>query len=173
MLNFLLDNTSATLPLKVALIFEDKTYTYAELCGLTPCLAASLLERGINPGDRIAFLLPNCLQIVLCYYACFKIGAIAVPLNVRFRPELLQHVINHSGARVLMSEPELFTQIEKIRPSLPGVDQYYLTSRHSEFQNVRIFDELLKAPLVSKRLPTFDQIAPAAIYYTSGTTGLP
>jgi len=173
MLNFLLDNTSAKFPRKAALIFDGETHTYADLCSRAQGLAASLLERGINPGDRIAFLLPNCLQIVLCYYACFKIGAIAVPLNVRFRPELLQHVINHSGARVLMSEPELFTQIEKIRPSLPGVDQYYLTSRHSEFQNVRSFDELLKAPLVSERLPTLDESAPAAIYYTSGTTGLP
>jgi long-chain acyl-CoA synthetase len=173
MLNFLLDNTNARFPRNTALIFEDEVYTYADLWRCAQGLAISLAERGINPGDRIAFLLPNCLEIVWCYYACFKTGAIAVPLNVRFRPELLQHAINHSGARVLISEPELFAQIEKIRPSLPGVDQYYLTSRHSEFQNVSPFDELIKAPLDSEGLPTFDERAPAAIYYTSGTTGLP
>ena len=173
MLNFLLDNTSATLPLKVALIFEDKTYTYAELCGLTPCLAASLLQRGINPGDRIAFLLPNCPQIVLSYYACFKIGAIAVPLNVRFGPKLLKYVINHSGARVLISEPELFAQIDKMRSSLPGIEEYYVTSRPSQFDDVRPFDELLQATLDSDRLPRFEENKAAAIYYTSGTTGLP
>ena len=98
MLNFLLDNTSAKFPRKAALIFDGETHTYADLCRRAQGLAASLLERGINPGDRIAFLLPNCLQIVLCYYACFKIGAIAVPLNVRFRPELLQHVARHKLA---------------------------------------------------------------------------
>ena len=44
-----------------------------------------------------------------------------------------------------MSETELFTQIERIRTSLPGVDQYYLISGHSEFQNVGSFDDLLTA----------------------------
>ena len=43
----------------------------------------------VLPGDRVAFLLRNGPEIVLCYYACFKIGAIAVPLNVRFDAELL------------------------------------------------------------------------------------
>jgi acyl-CoA synthetase (AMP-forming)/AMP-acid ligase II len=173
MLNFLLDNASAAFPLKVALIFQAETYTYAELCGLTKCLAASLLERGINPKDRIAFLLPNCPQIVLCYYACFKIGAIAVPLNIRFRPELLKYVINHSGTRVLISEPELFAPIDKMRSSLPGIEQYYLTSGHSQFDDVRPFDELLKATFDADRLPRFEENNAAAIYYTSGTTGLP
>jgi long-chain acyl-CoA synthetase len=173
MLNLLLDNTSAKFSHNVALIFEDKTYTYADLCSLTQGLALSLRRQGINPGDRIAFLLPNCLQIVLCYYACFKIGAIAVPLNVRFRSELLKHVLNHSGARLLISEPELFAQIETIRPSLPEVELYYLTSGHWQFQGVRPFDELLTVTSEPNSLPTLNENSAAAIYYTSGTTGLP
>src|ERR1700758_3380120 len=115
MLNFILDQAIAKFPEKVALIFREKTYTYSELSGLTQSLAASLWERGIAPGDRVAFLLPNCLEIVLCYYACFKIGAIAVPLNIRFQPELLKYCLTRSGARVLISEPELSSRIEKIR----------------------------------------------------------
>ncbi len=173
MLNLLLDNTSAKFPLKVALIFEDKTYTYADLSRLTQSLAASLLQRGINPGDRVAFLLRNCLEIVLCYYACFKIGAIAVPLNLRFQTELLKYGLTHSGARVLISEPELFARIEKIRPSLPEVEQYYLTSGHSEFGGVKPFADLLEATFDRDLLPVFEESSAAAIYYTSGTTGLP
>ena len=91
MLNFLLNKTTAKFPLKVALIFEEQTYTYADLFRLTQNLAASLLQQGIKPGDRVAFLLRNGLEIVLCYYACFKIGAIAVPLNIRFDAELLSY----------------------------------------------------------------------------------
>ena len=83
-LNTLLDTTSARFPLKTALVFENRSYTYADLSGLTQCLAVSLAQRGINPGDRVAFLLPNSLEIVLCYYACFRLGTIAVPLNIRF-----------------------------------------------------------------------------------------
>ncbi len=173
MLNFLLDNISAKLPDKVALIFERKTYTYGDLCKLTQSLAASLLQRGIDRGDRVAFLLPNCLEIVLCYYACFKIGAVAVPLNIRFQTELLTYGLNHSGARVLISEPGLFAKIEEIRTSLAGVEQYYLTSPFSKFGDVRPFDELLEATFELDRLPLIEENSAAAIYYTSGTTGLP
>ena len=155
------------------MIFEDQTYTYADLSRLEQSLAASLWQQGIKPGDRVAFLLRNGLEIVLCYYACFKIGAIAVPLNIRFDAELLGYALTHSGARILISEPELFTRIEKIRPSLPGVEQYYLTSAHAEFDGVRAFTDLLKATFDPDLLPMLEESSPAAIFYTSGTTGTP
>jgi non-ribosomal peptide synthetase component F len=59
MMNLLLDNTSAQFPLNAALTFQNRSYTYADLSRLTQCLATSLLQRGISPGDRVAFLLPN------------------------------------------------------------------------------------------------------------------
>jgi long-chain acyl-CoA synthetase len=172
MLDSLLDDASAKFPKNVALIFEGKRFSYVELCSLTRRLATGLVEGGVRPGDRVAFLLPNCLQIVLCYYACFKIGAIAVPLNIRFQAELLKYAINHSGARILISEPGLFSRIENIRPSLREVEQYYLTSRHTEFEGVRPFDELLGSTSDSKP-QAVNERSPAAIYYTSGTTGVP
>ena len=150
MLHSLLDETGEKFPLNAALIFEDKRYTYADLCSLTRSLSTALREQGVRPGDRVAFLLPNCPEIVLCYYACFKIGAVAVPLNIRFPAELLRYAINHSGARLLISEPNLFSEIEKLRRSLAEVKQYYLTSRSSEFEGVRPFLELLQA---SSELP--------------------
>jgi long-chain acyl-CoA synthetase len=173
MLNFLLDKTTAKFPLKVALIFEEQTYTYADLFRLTQNLAASLLQQGIKPGDRVAFLLRNGLEIVLCYYACFKIGAIVVPLNIRFDAELLSYALDHSGARMLISEPELFTRLERIRQSLHGVEQYYLTTAHAEFDGVRAFRDLLKTTLDPDLLPILEESSPAAIFYTSGTTGTP
>lgn len=172
MLHSLLVDTGTKFPLNTALVSDGKSYTYADLCRLTHSLSAALLEQGVQPGDRIAFLLPNCLEIVLCYYACFKIGAIAVPLNIRFPAELLQYAINHSGARLLISEPNLFSELEKLRPSLAEVKQYYLTSRSSEFEGVSPFLELLQASSESQA-QTFSGDGPAAIYYTSGTTGLP
>jgi long-chain acyl-CoA synthetase len=172
MLNLLLDNVSERFPDKVALMFENRSYTYAELCSLTRSLAASLLQRGIKPGDRVAFLLPNCLEIVLTYYACFKIGALAVPLNVLFQIELLKYALIHSGARVLISAPELFQKVDKVRPSLPEIEQYYITSVRSDFVGVAPFEELLKTTFNTNCSPVSEESA-AAIYYTSGTTGLP
>jgi long-chain acyl-CoA synthetase len=173
MLNSFLEITSAKFPGKVALVFANQSYTYEDLSCLTQRLAASLLQRGVNPGDRVAFLLPNCLEIALCYYACFSTGAIAVPLNIRFHPELLKYVLNHSQARVLISEPKLFGQIGELRSSLPGIEQYYLTSGAAERSGVEPFPELLKASPASTRLPVLEESFAATIYYTSGTTGLP
>ena len=134
MLELILDNANRRFPTKIALICEEKSYTYGELRELTLLLAASLLERGIRPGDRVAFLLSNQLPIVLCYYACFQIGAIAVPLNIRFESELLKYAIAHSGARVLITEAELFARIEPIRSFLEDVEQFYLISGASKFR---------------------------------------
>jgi long-chain acyl-CoA synthetase len=173
MLDLILDNANRRFPTKVALICEEIRYTYGELFELTNRLAASLLEQGIKPGDRVAFLLSNQLSIVLCYYACFKMGAIAVPLNIRFESELLKYAITHSGARVLITEAELFARIEPIRSFLKDVEQFYLTSRSSEFNEVRPFDELLQPTSGSELFPENSEHTSAAIYYTSGTTGLP
>jgi long-chain acyl-CoA synthetase len=172
MLDSLLRGTSSRFPQNAALIFKGKSYSYSDLSRLTRSLAVGFAEQGIRPGDRVAFLLSNGLEIVLCYYACFQIGAVAVPLNLRFQPELLQYVINHSGARILVSQPDLFPQIEALRSALSGVEQYYLTSRHSEFRGSIPFNELLaETPDLTPEL--ISESAPAAIYYTSGTTGVP
>ena len=161
-------------PDKVALIVAEKAYTYAELDDLTNRLAGALRQRGISLGERVAFLLPNCLEIILCYFACLRIGAVAVPLNLRFGPELLCHVINHSGARLLVCDPDRFAVLEKLRPELPEVKDFYVTGRHSDLAGVGPFDDLLAAPTFSRtRGPAPTDASPAAIYYTSGTTGLP
>ena len=68
-------------PNKTALIFGDHSWTYAEFDHITDQLAASLIQQGIQLGDRVALHLTNSPAITFCYYACFKIGAIAVPLT--------------------------------------------------------------------------------------------
>ena len=164
---------AALCALAMSMICWKRSTGYLPLYSVGRSLAASLLRRGIRPGDRVAFLLPNCLEIVLCYYACFKIGAIAVPLNIRFHTDLLQYGLTHSGARILISEPALFENIEKIRPMLAGVKECYLTTPSSKFAGVQSFSELLDATFDPERLPLIEESHAAAIYYTSGTSGLP
>src|SRR5262245_49679233 len=72
-------------PERTALRFQEEIVTYGLLDEITDRVATGLLQAGIQPGDRVALLLPNGLEIVYGYYACFKIGAIAVPVNIRFK----------------------------------------------------------------------------------------
>ena len=120
----------------------------------------------------IAFLLPNGLEVVLCYYACFILGAIAVPLNIRFPPELIAYVLDHSEARVLISEPELFARIAPIRSERRHVETIYLAGA-SMLTEVKDFGALLRVAAAPEIDQSWGPDQPAALFYTSGTTGTP
>src|SRR5512132_1646161 len=155
-----------------ALIVGDQTCTYADLFRLSHALAGSLAERGIQVGDRIAYLLPNGLEILLCYYACFILGAIAVPLNIRLPPELTAYVLDHSEARVLISEPQLFAGIAPIRSERRHLETVYMVGG-STVAGGEDFGALLGAAAAPEIDRRSDPDQPAALFYTSGTTGTP
>jgi len=117
--------------------FEGASWTYAEGEALTDKMAHGLRAQGVEPGDRVALLLANCPELVFCYFACFKIGAVAVPLNRRFQIAELVYALNHSGAKILIGQPDLIaplmaaksevTALERIfvtKSSLPGTESY-------------------------------------------------
>lgn len=89
-------------PNKTALVFGEERVTYAEANGRINRIANGLLSLGVKPGDRVAFLFPNCCEIVLVYYAIQKIGAIAVPLNFRLIAREIGFLIENSGSGTLI-----------------------------------------------------------------------
>src|SRR3712207_1865018 len=70
-------------PDRTALVFEDRSLTYAELEDRTDRLAAVLAAQGVQPGDGVAVLMLNRLEVVEAFFACHKAGATAVPVNFR------------------------------------------------------------------------------------------
>src|SRR5690606_21526941 len=64
---------------RLALVFEDRRWSYGEFQGEVERLAGALLERGVNKGDRIAFFLPNCAEFLFATFAVTRIGAVFVP----------------------------------------------------------------------------------------------
>jgi len=65
--------------------YEGAQWSYADGDIITRRIAAGLIELGIKPGDRVALLFTNCLELVFGFFACFSIGAVAVPINTRFQ----------------------------------------------------------------------------------------
>ena len=114
-------------PTKTALIVEDRTWSYSELDALTDGVAAGLIALGIRTGDRVAVHFTNSLEIVVAYYACFKIGAIVVPLNTRMKGIELQYVLNHCAARIYLGQPGLYGEIAPVRSGISTVEQYFLS----------------------------------------------
>jgi long-chain acyl-CoA synthetase len=145
-----LKQRAAAHPGKPALACNAKTLTYAEFLADAGRLARLWLSRGLQPGDRIALHLRNGLEFATCYYACLAAGLIAVSINNRLTPEEIAWVLEHSGSRAYVSQPEL-----RISSSLPSWE----------------FDT--GAAEVVLELAEQDPDAPALILYTSGTTAKP
>src|ERR1700761_8451038 len=96
----------AARPDEVALLSNRRSLTWRELEEASSRLAAGYLGLGLAPGDRVASLMPNRVDLVVHYLACFKAELIATPLNYRYTATEIDHALAVSGARVLLAQVE-------------------------------------------------------------------
>src|SRR5690349_6086859 len=171
LLGRMLTQTSRRTPDKVALWFGERSWTYAELDGATDRIASGLSAAGVRAGERVALFLPNCPELVLGYFACFKLGAVAVPLNYRYRQDEARYALGHSGAASLIVHQSLSGEVAGLPLAGMGVSRCYLAGGEAA-PPFRAFDSLLAAG-GDPPAPAFDQHQAAAILYTSGSTARP
>ncbi|MCE0723040.1 class I adenylate-forming enzyme family protein [Legionella resiliens] len=172
-LSTLLSDSAEKFPDKIALVINQQCYTYQKLYELTHHLAASFLEKGISEGDCVAFLLPNSIEIILCYYACFMIGAIAVPVNIQFNNELIHYVLKHSEASIFITTSDYYKQLLNDEKIIKEIKECYLTSEANRYPGVLDFQELLLPMHAPVSTTEIELEKPALLFFTSGTTGLP
>lgn len=133
--------------------------TYREIGELARRQAARLDELGLAVGDRVAVISHNSSRLLASFFGVSGWGRVLVPVNFRLRPDEVQYIVEHSGARVLYVDPEL-------EDALKGVD--------CEMKFVLGTDEdLYAAPGSEPRPWEHDESATATINYTSGTTARP
>src|SRR5581483_10412395 len=114
---------------------------------------ATLLQLGVQPGDRVALHFSNRPEMVFGYYACFKCGAVAVPLRITLKGPELEYVLNHCGARLLLGQDDLFSEVQAVRGKLPGVERFYVSGDAAAFPGARPFAELTRQPSAPVRFP--------------------
>ncbi|UFT99259.1 AMP-binding protein [Radiobacillus kanasensis] len=112
---FLLD-AAANYPEHTALYFLGRKMKYKELLSETYRFANALQKLGIQKGDRVAIMLPNCPQAVIAYYGSLLVGAIVVQTNPTYMERELDHQLNDSGAKLLIGLDILFKRISKVVP---------------------------------------------------------
>ncbi|GJM41852.1 MAG: 2-succinylbenzoate--CoA ligase [Ardenticatenaceae bacterium] len=128
-------------PNKLALLFDEKRWTYSELNQTVNGLCARLQKQGIQPGDFVAILLPNSPLTVCLVHALARLGAILVPLNTRLTPAELRWQLAHVEAKWLISEVNFAKNAEEwlmVNCKLLMVNQAWfeptaLTIHHSLF----------------------------------------
>ncbi len=146
---------------RVGAIDGERRFTYAELWERVQRLAGALASLGVEPGDRVAVLAPNTHLMLEAHTGVPLAGAVLVALNVRLSADELRHILDHSGATVLLCEAAL----ERVGRAAAG-------------PGVRV---VLSGPelegLMSRAQPLAraveDERGLLALNYTSGTTGQP
>ncbi|MGN9838216.1 class I adenylate-forming enzyme family protein [Nonomuraea sp. H19] len=147
-------------PDRVALTYcGEQSFTYDELNQNVNRRANALLAAGITPGRRVAALLNETLLVAEVYLAQAKIGAVTAALNPYWPAETLRDVVAASGCTAFIYDATVEQVVEQIKGSLPDVTTW-LDAR-----------ELTAGPEEPPLGGWYDD--PLALYYTSGTTGLP
>jgi long-chain acyl-CoA synthetase len=159
-------------PQKLAIIFGERSWSYAELDELTDKLAANLLNAGVQRGDRIAFHLVNGPELAMGYIACLKTGGIAVPINARLKGPEIDYILRHSGSMCYIGQPDLYTDLAAFCPAVDSLELRYLTGEPRDDQ-ADSFDDLFEETDRSLAGPEISADQVAAILYTSGTTARP
>jgi len=111
----LLRNAVAGFPDRPALAFFGAHMTYAKLLAEVERFSAVLAGLGVRRGDRVGMILPNCPEYVIAFFACQRIGAVAVGNNPLYTERELQHQITDSGAKVMIVLDQIYHRFGKIR----------------------------------------------------------
>ena len=197
-LSHLIDDAVREVPHKVALEFFGATTTYAELGSQIDRAAEGLRLAGVQAGDRVALILPNCPQHIIAFYAILRLGAIVVEHNPLYTGAELRHMFEDHGAKAAIVWDKISGHItglpDDIRPAhiyavnlikaMPALTRAALKLPVKKARESReklegaapgttSWAQLLKSPPLDPdfKRPTAHDIA--LLQYTSGTTGLP
>ena len=154
-----------------AVLYEGRETTYRELDALIEAFAGGLRERcGIEPGERVALVMPNCLHSIVCYLGAIRAGAIALPVNVRLKAEEMRFILQDAEAAVVVAHS---TTRSAVQEALLGVGCVrHIIGVEVEGPGVLPVEEVLSG--ASAAPPAMaGPGGVAAIIYTSGTTGRP
>ena len=198
----LLVKGAVTTPDRDALVLTDGRRTYAELLERAQHVARGLVHLGVERGDRVGILMPNCLAFLEVEFGCALIGAIAVPVNSRFRSVELRHVVPDAGIRVLFVSDlteDTVSYIDRLVETFPAIAGHTTAddlatrlhlddapalghvvisghSRRAGFVGQATFDAAaatVDITEVERRRAAVRLRDQAVIFYTSGTTALP
>jgi acyl-CoA synthetase (AMP-forming)/AMP-acid ligase II len=162
----LLIKSAQAFPGQIALARGETPHlTYRNLLRKASVMATHLRYRiKLQPGDRVAFAMTNCVESIEIMYAIWHAGLVAVPMNARLHPREFAFILLNSGARVCVVTPDLAESIGAIKGDCPTLERIVETATR-DYTFMAVGDPVQ----VADAAPT----DPAWLFYTSGTTGRP
>jgi long-chain acyl-CoA synthetase len=158
---------------KVALVCGEDVWTRGRLFMAVERLTRGFAASGIGAGDRIVLHLRNRPEFILAYLACFRSGAIAVPINPRLKLAEVKPILKRVEPAMYIGQNELYDQVDRLACSTPGLDDCVLVDDPSPTNGCRSWLDLLSDARTPASTPVLGETTPALLLPTSGTTGLP
>ena len=178
-----LPRSARVFPAKTAVIYGRRRLSYAELEAETARVGRALHTSGIEPGDRVAYLMPNLPEMLIGHFAVPLAGGILVAMNTRLVAEEMAYILRHSGAKILVADAALLSTAVAATKGLDTVTQL-VVAEDSEAEpsgadlaadpRIVTYAEFL-GRATGDPLPwsVAEEHTPISINYTSGTTGQP
>jgi fatty-acyl-CoA synthase len=174
-----LERSVRVFPDKTAVRYGDRSWSYGAFAAEIGRFAGALARAGVGPGDRVAVLAPNVPVLLAAHFAVPRLGAALVAINTRLNAAEVGYILNHSGAKVVLADPELAANVAEAPEGLAANPR--LVNLEDPVAGVSGrpldgpgFDEFVAGAEV---LPVTggidDENRAISINYTSGTTGCP
>jgi len=169
----LLRERAAMHPDQTYLGCEDHSFTYAEIDARTDRLAAGLAAQGVAPGDRVAVISANRMEMLELFFACAKAGAAMVPLNVFLKGEFLRYQLRDSRAQTLIVDGPGMESIVELIDELPDLRRIVTLDDPADAAFPSMPFDALASSNAAVPSPALEPSSLMSILYTSGTTGMP
>ncbi|MFC1932449.1 class I adenylate-forming enzyme family protein [Chloroflexota bacterium] len=171
-LNLMLEKVAKQYRGKTAIVMDDCRLSYADLDEASNRMANALIKMGVDKGDRVAILLPNSPESVITYFGIVKTGAIAVPLDTKYKVDELASLFNDSLPKVLVTESLNLEPLIPVLSRFQSIEQVIDISSKSEGQFLS-YQEVMAAGSAQRIEPEPEPEDIANIAYTSGPSFRP
>ena len=158
-------------PNETVLIAGDERWSAARLASASERLARAFHSIGVRPGDRVALHMFNIVEAVVAYLACFRSGAIALPLNTRYKTKELENWIARVKPILYLGEAELHSSFASVPDQLLSPNARFVVGLEQASDRARPWADLLGRAVAQTETAQPDFDAPAVLLATSGTTG--
>ena len=161
-------------PEKTAITFEGRSLTFGELDRLSRRYARGLAAAGVERGDRVAVFSETSPAVIVALLGHYRLGAVHVPINTRYRAGEVAHILEDSGAKALLlrAESPCAAVVEALQPPRGALAfRIWLGAGGPASPGDLAFDRLIEASPSGPEAPLGDDEDTAILLYTSGTTG--
>jgi long-chain acyl-CoA synthetase len=160
-------------PKSAAFVFHEEVWTYERLAVEAESLARGMAVRGVGPGDRVAIHMVNRPEMIVAYYACFQLGAIAAPLRTALKFAELAPILRRLRPALYLGEMSLYDNVAAVDASILALDKRFVVNGTFEEDGIQPWEALFDAPGNESLSTPPGSYKPSVLITTSGTTGQP